>query len=174
MIISGGNFSSSTSYYPVVHDPVVREQSVCHFLFLLAQIYVLNDCSFSTKFFKECISNTSFYLPKRATINVPKIVVAAMKVITLGLHDRLIVHLPFSHGSWLCSCVVGWKTTLVNLISPVFLPGSPLALFLVHKSLGGQFVTCIICTRISLSNDNEMHHHGNPSDGWNYFLHNNI
>ena len=45
--ISGGIFSSGTvtSNPVVVHDPVVREQSVCPFLFLLAEIYVLNNCS---------------------------------------------------------------------------------------------------------------------------------
>ena len=46
--ISGGNFISSantTISNPVVHDPVVREQSVCSFLFffLLPQIHVPNN-----------------------------------------------------------------------------------------------------------------------------------
>jgi len=36
----------------------------------------------------------SFYFLKRVTINLPKIVVAAMKVITQGLHDYFICPSP--------------------------------------------------------------------------------
>jgi len=57
-----------------------------------------------TKFFKQYIFNGSFYFPKRVTSDLPKIVGAVMKIITQGLHDYFIVHLLFSHGSWLCSC----------------------------------------------------------------------
>ena len=91
------------------------------FKFRLMSDWCLTSNSCSSDVVQNSSSYVSFYLHKQVTINLPKFVVVLIKVITQGpsLRDYFIVHLPFSHWSWLCSEVflVVWKRPLVILIT---------------------------------------------------------